>query len=480
MMRSRNLVLPLFLALPLVLAGCGGPRTPVPEVEPPRVVQSDYGPHLTLAGLIRNALEEQYSFSWDSLLTPPPEPLAEDFVLRLSMEPARPYLLKDVVGYVADRQGLAVALENGMIQAFSDWPCSGLGAPEPAALLAWHAESPVLAAVQEDRRTLRVHDLRLCGQILEQRMEAKATLLALSRLGAYMAVIDEVHGLYIGKSSQPLERSALMRYDALAMSFTPQEGVLMVVDQAGWLTLWPSDPPPPARPKVGAENATVESKPRVEVLDRFLIPGGPYAEARFHGRYLFLTDRLGHKRVLDVVERKPAEGVSEPGDDFSLRRGVLSFQGQVLAPTRRMLLGAPKLAAAVSRELGLLRVDDLDGRERYYALDDGLPVEEPVSAAAGAWASATVETDGGVVVDGRRYVLADIVKQDGRLALFCRFLPESGYHVWWKILDEQREFQLPEGFLPRRVGVNAGAAAPLAPFPDNEQPTTTPKETVHP
>ena len=146
------------------------------DVQPP-VVESDFGSHLTLGGLIRSAVESQY-FSWDSLLTPPPESFAETMLVQLTREPLTPFLAKGVSAFAGDTRGLAMALENGRIAFYSQWPCPGVDAPESSKALSWSPESRYLASLDQSADRVRVFDLQLCGEILKQDENADSKRIA--------------------------------------------------------------------------------------------------------------------------------------------------------------------------------------------------------------------------------------------------------------------------------------------------------------
>ena len=102
-----------------------------------------------------------------------------------------------------------------------------------------------------------------------------------------------------------MNKAADLRYRTLAMAFTPQEGLLLAVDQAGWLTIW-----------APLTNSNV---------DKFRIPFGPFRSAAFDGQFVVLVPEEGPPVRWDIVEKRVVNVKARPSR-FDLKNGGASLQ----------------------------------------------------------------------------------------------------------------------------------------------------------
>jgi hypothetical protein len=357
--------------------------------------------------------------------------------VQLAPEQAVLHLARNVAAYAADENGLAVALDNGDVRVYGEWPCPGVALPaeEGAGLVAWEPESPYLLLTGRDRERLHVFDLRRCGQVAEHALPSKAAQAAVSPRGTWMSVVDEVHDLYVSRTGQPPQKISRLRYVTLDLAFTPKEGLLMAVDQGGWVTLW----------------STHEG----ELLDSFRIPGGPFARAAFDGPRLHLTGADGKAHSVDLTRRQTVAPMEEH-DPFLLTDGVLYYRTWQQYLIKKMHLGRPGLAVWHSPSTGLLKVRDVDGRTRHYAASDGFTTPAPPQGADPEdWRRVDVGDGMGFVVDGRDYVLADPVYRREHMRLWCRHVPGQGFFLWWERTVRPGEYDPNHGELPMRESLLA-------------------------
>jgi hypothetical protein len=262
---------------------------------------------------------------------------------------------------------------------------------------------------------------------------------------------------------------ASLRYPALDLAFTPQESMLMVLDEAGWVTFW----------------SAVDGR----LLDKFLIPGGPFSAGSFRDRYARLEQRQGPEPpegagrpagpaakappgatvVWDVASRAqaPPEADRRP---FALRDGELTYTMGSSRWTRRLVLGRPAPAASYSRAAGTILLRDLDGAVRGYSYETGLPVGDdgagPGQPAAPADSEAVpVAVDGSFSAGGRDFRIADPVASAGDRTLYCRAVGGS-FYLWWAAGPPGSGPAPPAvpGTLPARRSIRADAAAEPVPL----------------
>lgn len=420
-------------ALLLLAAACAKPAgevpAPVSAVGPPAPPEPAHPPQggRPLSAFLAELLAEQH-FPATAVYNPPPRDLAGAYYTVLRREPARVNLARGVSAWETRADTLAVGMDTGEASIWSPWPCGRVALPGSGAVsaLAWSGESPFLALLDAPRQAVHVFDLSRCGSLAVHQPGGTIVRVALSPAGAWLALCDEGHRLWVGPLLGPLVQAASMRFTVLALAFTPQEGLLMAVDAEGWLTFW--------NPLHG------------RLADQVVIPGGPFASAAFEGRYAHLVSTSGKIVTFDAARREVLRPrtVDSP---FSLREGVLSYRTSRERWVKEMIFGQPRLAAAVSPGLGLLRLDDLDGRARFYSLSDGEPAQ---AAEARDWRAVDIDPDGRFLYDGRWFALADPAHAAQGLTLLCRRVPGVGFFLWWRESSRFAEFQIRPDALPAR------------------------------
>lgn len=455
-------VIALSGALFLLLGACS-PMHKHDEPGPGRVhfltPEMPFGPTTPLPVFLNQALEDQYPSKLPPFL--PPKPLEEHFI-ELDLEPPRIHLATGVRSYSAGTSGLAAGLEDGNIMIWSDWPCPALSLPEssPVDMLAWDGASAFLGASGTQRFALHVYDLRLCGHVGSITSDKPVSVAAVSPSGKRIALVDNTRRLHVGEAGlDELRQGEMLRFPPLALSFTPREGLLFSVDQAGWLLHW----------KV----------PELQVLHQSLIPGGPFRQAFFDGRQLFLEplqrDTIGSLEdgrewvAWDIPISKVVSVENIPARIFDLKSGLLTYQTSDRRWIRKLRLGRPSFHAWASPSAGRLRIKDVDGSVGCFSAWDGLPEHEDECHAAD-WKKLEVDRSGSFHWGGVSYALGDPIRVRQEHVLYCRHLPENRFFLWWDDVkrDEQHEGVLSSphaGFLPVRKSLRKEIPPTWIPLP---------------
>lgn len=445
------------LAVLAALGACAPKKAPAPgpqqAPEAARPVyeapapQDAYGPVEPLPDFLRARLAEQY-FAVETIYEPPPPGFVGRQMVQLTRESAAPVLGVGVVDYApetASELGLAMSMAGGHIVIKSPWPCPGLAVPGEAApdMLAWEATSPVLAAAEAAGKggLVRLFDLNRCGQVDEQAFNSTVTSLAVSPRGAWWAATDQSHTLWLAQARPVPGKPAVaarLRYQTLALAFTPQEGVLMAADAAGFITLF----------------ATHSG----EHMEHFRVEGAPFSAARFDGRAVHFDKADGSAVAYDLVERA-ATTPSREAERYVLTGGVLRYRTFRERLVKKVHLRPPELGVWVAEGAlggrGLAKVLDLDGRTRYYSLDDGLLAPPPENPAALGWKPEPLEDGYTFSAAGGDYALADHVIKLEHLRLYCRQVPGQGLFVWWETAVRPETANPHPGKLPLRESISA-------------------------
>lgn len=392
---------------------------PRPQPVHELTLEKPFGPSLTLQEFLDQSLERQFPAQGPTLSAPQGP---EEYFIELVREPVVVHLAAGVRAYAAGPSGLAAGLDNGDIQIWSDWPCPAVTLPEagPLAALAWDGAAPFLGAAKEGGLFLYLYDLRLCAHVDTVPLSAPVKTAALSASGKWAAVVDQSRGVRIGPvQGEPLPQAGVLRFQPLALAFSPREGVLFSVDQAGWIVHW----------------AALDRR----VLDQRLIPGGPFRAAYFQGRHLLLAaagDGAAREQRPDAVDLVWDIPVSRVARDtpvrhaYDLENGLLTYQPEGARWLRKMHLGQPVMRVFAAASSGLLRVRDVDGKTRCYSAADGL-LRDPEQCREGDWEELAVDPGGRFEWGRAGYALADPVLSRAGRVLYCRYLPKDRFLLWW-------------------------------------------------
>lgn len=446
------------LGLLLVLAGCATPPAPAPGAADPRPAAqappppgqppTEAAPAFkgSLKDFLAHTLKTQY-VSALNLYTPPPAGLEKDFFVQLNQEPAVLHLGKGVKAFAAGENGLAMGFASGLIQTFGPASCPGVQIPGTSgvSLLSWHPDSPLLAAANEEKKDLFVFDLRQCAQVAERSFNATVTRMAVSPRGSWLAVTDQVHTLWVGPAGGgPLTKVSSLRYETIGLSFTPQEGLLLAVDQAGWITIW--------APMTKA------------LVDKVQVPFGPFARAEFSERFVTLFPDEGPPVRWDIPAKKVAAAERE-ASPFLLQNEVLLYRTFSNRLVKKMHMRAPSFEVAHSPGRKIIRVRDLDGQTRFYGLD-GQPT---AGGEAPDYEPVATDPEGRFQVKGRQYVLADRIFQKEHVQLNCRLIPGQGSFLWWTAAPRPQEFNPRPDFLPLRRTLSPDESVTWTPIESSSQ-----------
>ncbi len=366
-----------------------------PPAPPTEGAASAFGKPMSLEELLRFQTEG-HVFSLEAVYLPPDPEAKERFVTQLAEEELVVPLAKGVTAWIADDKGLAIAQDDGVVRVFGQWPCPSL----------------------------------VCAQISETPLSSRGQNLAVAPGGHWQAVVDEVYDLWTGPIPGQLRKAARLRYANLALSFTPKGNLLLVVDQVGWVTVW--DP---------ATN---------EMVHKFQAPDGPFESARQDGRWLRLKmiDK-DQEVVFDLAQRKVSNAPAAQPAFFSQGKALFhrSPRRQLV---KKVLMGAPELAAWVSTGGTLLKVQDLDGKVRFYDLENGRLRPSPESA---TYEPVALDSEARGQAAGKRIALADCIFQKNRYTLMARRVPDVGFFLWWTMAEQARDYDPRHGELPIRESV---------------------------
>jgi hypothetical protein len=446
----------LFLVLTLVSA-CAGPvappasgpapaaqALPQPEPEPEKDILPGFKG--TLKDFLGQTLKAQYSAALN-LYTPPPDGLEKDFHLQLNLEPATLILGNGVTAYAAGENGRAMGFATGKVRVFSPFQCPEITLPggSGVSMISWLPGSPLMAALGAECKDVFVFDLRRGAEIAERNFNSTLAAVSLSSRGTWLAVADGVHDLWVGPGAGgPMTKVASLRYEPIGLSFTPQEGLLMAVDAAGWITIW----------------APLTKK----LVDKVQVPSGPFARAEFSDSTIILFPKEGEPVRWDILAKRVMTGESAPSP-FSLRNGVLTYKTYSPRPVKKVHMAPAELRVEFSPGQKLVRVRDIDRETRFYGLD-GNPAAKSESP---DFEPVPVDPDGRFQIKDRKFALAERIFQKEHAELLCRFLPGKGYFLWWKNAPRPMEFNPKPGELPRRTGISANEPAVWTPVEPSDQ-----------
>ncbi|WP_045210759.1 WD40 repeat domain-containing protein [Desulfonatronovibrio magnus] len=400
--------LTLILVILLALSACAPKSVHTQErAEPIITPEAPFGPPQSFEAFINTALNRQHS-PVETLFTPMDngEPEALYLIVR-----ERPVLILDnnVTSFQGGPDYLATGYTDGSIRILGRQSCSGVVLParENVRGVWWDGYGPYLAAAGEDKSKLTLFDLDRCAGIHEISAPGPVFLTALSRFGNHIAIVDEGRRLWVGKTGNELEHLATLRYDPLQMVFSPGSGVLVLVDAAGWLTLW-----------------TVDD---YEILEQVLIPGGIFQQADFIGATLVLDNNLPSQTAWDIPSASKAS-FSELYGSFVLDDRLLYYMYPDFQYIKKTFMGKPEFTVVADQDTMTIKVVEIAGRETFYRAADGnlsqhqtLTDPEEIS----------VDIYGGFTWAGAEYILADPVMITDQHALWARYVEGRGYYLWW-------------------------------------------------
>lgn len=445
-MKIKYLLLLAASAVLLIVSGCGSKNTVVNDE--PVVTQRDdldvsqlVGKRpATLSELVNYAAHTQYS-SLDSIYNRPPEGM-DDFFIKLDEENETLFLAENVNTYVRDHTSLATGLNNGAIRIFGAPQCSAVQtAQAPVNKISWFDGSSYLASVLGDNTSIEVFNLAKCARVNNVSVNGTVSTFAISPRGTWLAAVDSVRRLWVGQSTGKLREIARFRFQPIYVGFSDKEGILFIVDDSGWITLW--------------------SPLKGEEIHRFKMDGGPFKKVEAIGAAFNFYPVKGGNFSFDMLSQQKGSPIAKD-DSFYLKNGVLSYHSPRKKLSKRVFFRAPAYSVQVSPSRNVFQVSDIDGSQRYYSVKTGQPVGYTV--AANDWKDVELGRDTDFDYNGRRFCLAEVIAQREFQRLYCRYIAGKGYYLWWGKVTRPDDFFKSRGMLPVRNGISVDSPVDWRPL----------------
>ena len=412
--------------------------------------QLEKGTTKSLKGYVSKLLKKKY-VSANKLYETPLSGLEDKIYISVKREKALPLIAGGVSSYAGNEEGLAAALYDGSIRVWSKYRCRKLRLPGGGGALqtGYGPGSPTLAATGKDGDNIYVFDLKKCERVPgELPLEhGPVRMMALSRSGEWLGIIDSFNALLCGSVSGPLHEISIMEGTPLFIGYTPGQGVLIAVEASGKIL------------KQGMKNQTR--------LDSDQVPGGPFVNARMAGYVVCLTRDNGSEVYWDLRKRgivKKSEALKEESSWIYKYNGGLVFSTGVDRWKITEHLGMPMFIVSYSESKKLLRVRDLDRETRYYSVLDG---KEISGAEADDWT--LISARKGVYKAGKKkFRLYDLICQRGTMLLYGRHIEGKGFYLWWENSGRTGRQDPHPLELPIRKSVLAGSPAEWVPLTEDE------------
>ncbi len=386
-----------------------------------RVGQSyiDFPPQLkkgttkSLKSYVQQQLGKKY-VSTGKLYVAPFEGLVDKMYISVTREKAVPIIAGGVSAYSGNEEGLAAALYDGTIRLWSNYPCKKMRLPsgKGAKLVAYAPGSPMLAATDSVGDKLNIFDLKSCTRIPGDIPvdHGPVEMMAISRTGDWLGIIDSFNALLYGPSKGPLKEMSVLEGTPLFLGYTPGQGILVTVEASGKVTMW------------GTNNQSL--------INSGDVPGGPFDSARLAGYVVCLQRDDGKDVYWDLRKRalaKKSDAMKESPTWIYEENGSLVYSTGVDRWKVAEHFGRPMFIVSYSGTNKMLRVRDLDSKTRYYSTLDGKEFSEVKGS---DWK--LVNPKNGIYNAGKgTFRLYDEVCQRGALKLYCRYLEGKGFYLWW-------------------------------------------------
>ncbi|WP_291330086.1 WD40 repeat domain-containing protein [Desulfovibrio sp. UCD-KL4C] len=368
----------------------------------------------SLKKYVSKLLGEKY-VSAGKLYAAPFEGLEDKFYISVTREKAIPIIAGGVSSYAGNEEGLAAALYDGSIRLWSNYLCKEVKLPsgKGAKLVAYAPESPVLAATDSDGDNLFIYDLKTCtripGDIPIEHGPVK--MMAISRTGDWLGLIDSFNTLLCGPSSGPLKEVSMLEGTPLFIGYTPGQGILVVVEASGKIVLW------------GMKN--------LSSINSDEAPGGPFTSVRMSGYVVCLRRDDGKEIYWDLRKRslvKKSDAIKESPAWVYEKDGALVYSTGVDRWKVAEHFGMPMFIVSYSAKEKLIRVRDLDSKTRYYSTLDGKEFSEIKTS---DWK--LVSPKNGIYKASKKsFRFFDSVCQKGIQRLYCRYIDGKGFYLWWR------------------------------------------------
>lgn len=430
---------------PDVSAGLPAPATPTTPGAMPAA-----GPGHQSLQAFATARAAEFAPPLRAIFTPPQgdHALNKPFFLTLSRTVQETPLVDRVLAHATDGTSLAFSREDGRIGIVSSWPCHDLALPGTARAVALSLSTQAgrLAALDEGNQTLRVFDLKACGELPAHATPTPVATMALSPDGQTLGYADAAYGLWAGPAlatEQGFQSLARLRFITLDVGFSPRGGLLVVVDQVGWVTIW--------------------KLPEGQVLKTLRLPGGPFQEARLTDSLVLARTVQGEAVTFDLAATPPGVVPAPPPAPLVLREGVLFHTAGAPRLHRALHLGRVPLQAWWHGPSGVLTLRDVDGVARRYTLADGRPAPSPPDPGHERGDPLQPDSQLAVSPGGTLVQLAFPLYKTAGMTLYCRPVAEEHFLLWWDHGEHPAAPATPPPGLPRLP--NAFATEPAGWIP---------------
>ncbi len=407
------------------------------------------GTSKSLKSYVSQLLNKKY-VSARKLYDPPFMGLEDKLFISVKREKALPIIAGGVASYAGNEEGLAAALYDGTVRIWSSSQCRKVRLPGGGGALqtGYGPGSPKLAATGRSGSEIYVFDLEQCSRIPgELPVEhGPVKMMALSRTGEWLGVIDSFNALLCGPVSGPLQEISILEGTPLYLGYTPGQGVLVAVEASGRII------------KQGTKNQVSMGHDEV--------PGGPFVNARMAGYVVCLTRDNGSEVYWDLRKRatvKKSEALKLQPAWIYEQNGGLVYSTGVDRWKITEHLGRPMFIVSYSATQKLLRVRDLDRKTRYYSTLDGKEITE---SEADDWK--LISPSKGVYKAGKKlFRLYDLVCQQGTMLLYGRYIKDR-FYLWWEEAGNNAHLMLHPMELPIRESVLADSPALWVPLIEDE------------
>ncbi|ACS78084.1 WD40 repeat domain-containing protein [Maridesulfovibrio salexigens] len=404
----------------------------------------------SLKSYVSQLLSKKY-VSAKKLYEPPFEGLEDKLYISVKRENAMPIIAGGVASYAGNEEGLAAALYDGTVRIWSKHKCSKVRLPGGGGAMhtGYGPGSPTLAATGRDGGSIYVFNLDECSRIPgEIPVEhGPVRMMALSRTGEWLGIIDSFNALHCGPVSGPLQEISILEGTPLYLGYTPGQGVLVAVEASGRIV------------KQGMKTQT-----RLESDE---VPGGPFVDARMAGYVVCLTRDNGSEVYWDLSKRatvKKSEALQQEPAWIYKRDGGLVYSTGVDRWKITEHLGMPMFIVSYSATEKMLRVRDLDRETRYYSVLDG---KEISGSDAEDWKFIS-PSKGVYKVGKKQFRLYDIVCQRGTMRLYGRHLEDKEFYLWWENVGAPAQLNPHPMELPIRESILDDSPAMWVPLVQGE------------
>ncbi|WP_027178339.1 hypothetical protein [Maridesulfovibrio bastinii] len=401
---------------------------------------SEYSENGTVDSLV-NYLSEVTGNNYltsEKLYKAPAEDSEETFFISVFKEKKSLTVAQDVCSYAGTEKGLAAAFNDGTMKIWSRFHCSEVHLPSPsgAKFIGYAPGSPFLVATNNAADKIFVYDLRNCTRVPGQFKVEKApvTRLALSETGEWLSYIDAFNILYSGPVKGPLRRITAMEGTPIFLGYSPAQGIMIAVQGTGRVTM-----------------LAMRNDLHLKTEN---VSGGPFVSAEISGYNLCLRRQDGRKIYWNIISREKVQ----PDSHQVKSTPTVFLKGHDLIYSSNGKLWKyvihneePIFIVEYSKEAKMIRVRDLDHKTRYYDMHSGAELKEVDSS---DWK--VVSPRNGVYKIGRnKFKLFDRVYQKGGHRLNCRYVPGSGFILWWVEVVHSDEINPHPMELPLRKNILA-------------------------